>query len=132
MTNTMRCAIAAALLAASAGGVRAGDFGLDYEVERVPAARLSVAQCAATIKRAAEAAGYATRAQDVQGKLAVHVSGPGGGGRSLVTYCIQAGALTVWVVQALDYAGPGNPASARIKAEVAAALRKAAGSEAAR
>jgi hypothetical protein len=113
MTNTMRCAIAATLLAASAGAARAGDFGLDYEVERVPAARLSVAQCAATIKRAAEAAGSVTRAQDVQGKLAVHVSGPGGG-RSLVTYCIHAGALTVWVVQALDYAGPGSSASARL------------------
>jgi hypothetical protein len=63
------------LLAFSAGAA-AGDFGIDDDVERVPAARVSVASCAAAVKRGADAAGYVTRTQRDRGTLAMHVSGP--------------------------------------------------------
>ena len=48
-------------------------------------------------------------------------------GKALVSYCIQAGTRTVWVVQALDYSGPGNAASERVTKAVAAELRRASG-----
>ena len=124
MTGMKLGEAAGTLLAASASAM-ASDFGLDYDVDRVPAARLSVAGCAAAVRRASEAAGYITRTQQDQGKLALHVSGPRGDGKALVAYCIQAGALTVWVVQALDYSGPGNAASTRVMKNVAAELRRA-------
>lgn len=126
MTMEKRGLLAGALLAMSAGAA-AGDFGLDYDVERVPAARLSVASCAAAVKRGADAAGYVTRTRQDQGKLALHIAGPRGDGKALVAYCIEAGAMTVWVVQALDYTGPGGDASARVKQRVADELRRAAG-----
>ena len=122
---------ATALLAASLP-LAADDFGLSYDVERVPATQLSVADCAAAIRRASDAAGYTTRTEQDQGRLALHVSGPKGDGKALVSYCIQAGTRTVWVVQALDYAGPGNAASERVMRSVAAELRRAAGLAAAR
>lgn len=125
MTNR-RGALACVLLAFSAGAA-AGDFGIDYDVERVPAARLPVASCAAAVKRGADAVGYVTRTQQDQGKLAMHVSGPRGDGKALVAYCIEAGTMTVWVVQALDYAGPGGDASAKVRQRVADELRRAAG-----
>ena len=110
-----------------ASTLSAHDFGLDYSVERVAASSLSVAQCAATIQQAANAAGYVARVDQDQTTLALHVSGPRGGGRALVAYCIEAGDRTVYVVQALDYDGPGNPLSAQVKNQVVAALEAAAG-----
>lgn len=77
--------------------------------------------------RGTDAAGYVTRMQQDQGKLALHVSGLRGDGKVLVAYCIQAGMMTVWMVQALDYAGPGGSASARVKQRVAGELRRVAG-----
>ena len=118
---------AAGLLLAMSAVAAAGDFGLDYDVERVPATQLSVADCAAAIRRASEAAGYTTRTHQDQGKLALYVSGPRGDGKALVSYCIQAGTRTVWVVQALDYSGPGNAASANVMKAVAKELRRASG-----
>ena len=47
-------------------------------------------------------------------------------GRSLVSYCITAGDQTVFLIQAFDYAGPGNPDVDRAKARVGAEVRKAA------
>lgn len=122
----MRSAAAGLLLAMSAVAA-ADDFGLDYDVERVPATQLSVADCAAAIRRASEAAGYTTRTHQDQGKLALYVSGPRGDGKALVSYCIQAGTRTVWVVQAMDYSGPGNAASANVMKAVAKELRRASG-----
>jgi len=119
--------IAAGVLFALSTTAAADDFGLDYDVERVPATQLSLADCAAAIRRASEAAGYVTRTQQDQGRLVLHVSGPRGDGKALVSYCIQAGTRTVWVVQALDYSGPGNAASAKVMKAVAAELRSAAG-----
>lgn len=118
---------AAGLLLALSATAAANDFGLDYDVERVPATQLPLADCAAAIRRASEAAGYVTRTQQDQGKLVLHVSGPRGDGKALVSYCIQAGTRTVWVVQALDYSGPGHAASAKVMKAVAAELRSAAG-----
>ena len=114
------------LLAASAPAV-ASDFGLEYDVERVPTAQLSLADCAAAVRRASEEAGYVMRTEHDQGKLVLHVSGPAGEGSALVGYCIQAGTRTVWVVQVLDYEGAGNAASAAVMKAVAAELRSAAG-----
>lgn len=127
MKETKQPGIVAGLLLAASLPAAADDFGLSYDVERVPATQLSVADCAAAIRRASEAAGYATRTQQDQGKLALHVSGPRGDGKALVGYCIQAGTRTVWVVQALDYSGPGNAASERVTKAVAAELRRASG-----
>ncbi|MBP6797052.1 MAG: hypothetical protein KA124_03040, partial [Luteimonas sp.] len=75
---------------------------------------------------------YTTRTEQDQGRLALHVSGPKADGKALVSYCIQAGTRTVWVVQALDYSGPGNAASERVMKAVAAELRRAAGLPAAK
>ena len=118
---------AVGLLLAMSAVAAADDFGLDYDVERVPATQLSVADCATAIRRASEAAGYTTRTHQDQGKLALYVSGPRGDGKALVSYCIQAGTRTVWVVQALDYSGPGNAASANVMKAVAKELRRASG-----
>ena len=118
---------AATLLLAVSLSLAANDFGLSYDVERVPATQLSVADCAAAIRRASDAAGYTTRTEQDQGRLALYVSGPKGDGKALVSYCIQAGTRTVWVVQALDYSGPGNASPERVMKAVAAELRRAAG-----
>ena len=118
---------AATLLLAVSLSLAANDFGLSYDVERVPATQLSVADCAAAIRRASDAAGYTTRTEQDQGRLALHVSGPKADGKALVSYCIQAGTRTVWVVQALDYSGPGNAASANVMKAVAKELRRASG-----
>ena len=118
---------AAGLLLTISAVAAADDFGLDYDVERVPATQLSVADCAAALRRASEAAGYTTRTHQDQGKLALYVSGPRGDGKALVSYCIQAGTRTVWVVQAMDYSGPGNAASANVMKAVATELRRASG-----
>lgn len=119
--------LSAGLLLAASPLVAASEFGLDYDVERVAAAQLSLAGCAAAVERGSTRAGYATRTRQDQGKLVLHVSGPKGDGKALVSYCIQAGTQTVWVVQALDYAGPGKAAPSQVMKAVVAELRRAAG-----
>lgn len=115
---------AAALLAALP--VAASDFSLGYDVDRFPATALSMQACRAAIARGATAVGYTTRTDQDQKTLVLHVSAPRGDGRSLVSYCISAGDQTVFVIQAFDYSGPGNPDVDRVKARVAAEVRKAA------
>ncbi|MBP6797213.1 MAG: hypothetical protein KA124_03870 [Luteimonas sp.] len=127
MKEATMAATVATLLLATSLPLAANDFGLSYDVERVPATQLSVADCAAAIRRASDAAGYTTRTEQDQGRLALYVSGPKGDGKALVSYCIQAGTRTVWVVQALDYSGPGNASPERVMKAVAAELRRAAG-----
>jgi len=105
----------------------ADDFSLGYDVDRYPATQLSVKSCLAALARGAAAAGYTTRTQRDQGTLATHVSGPAGGGRALVSYCISAGTHTAFVVQTLDYSGPDSRATEAVKARVTAEVRKAAG-----
>lgn len=116
--------LALAFFACSAPSV-AGDFGLEYATERVPAAQLSMAQCAAAINRGSQASGYITHLEQDQGTSRIFVSGPKGAGRSLVAYCIQAGSMTVYVVQAMDYAGPGSSESKQVKQRVVDALKRA-------
>ncbi len=103
----------------------ASDFGLEYAIERTPATQLSMAQCAAAVKRGSQTVGYLTRIEQDQGASRIFVSGPKGDGRSLVAYCIQAGSMTVYVVQAFDYSGPGGAEAARVKQAVVAALKQA-------
>ena len=117
--------LAGALALTLSGPVAASDFGLEYAVERAPATQLSMAQCAAAVKRGSQAAGYLTRIEQDQGASRIFVSGPKGDGRSLVAYCIQAGSTTVYVVQAFDYAGPGGVEAARVKQAVVTALKQA-------
>lgn len=119
--------LSAGLVLAASPLVAASDFGLDYDVERVAAAKLSLAGCAAAVERGSNKAGYATRTKQDKGKLILHVSGPEGDGRALVSYCIQAGTQTVWIVQTLDYAGSGKAASPHVVKTVVAELRRAAG-----
>lgn len=119
--------LVASLMLATSSALAADDFGMEYAVERVPASRLSVVQCAKAVRGAAEAGGYVTRSQQVGDTLALHVAGPPGDGRALIAYCIQAGELTVYVVQVLDYAGPGGAAVARFKEQVVKALERATG-----
>ena len=109
MKEATMAATVATLLLATSLPLAANDFGLSYDVERVPATQLSVADCAAAIRRASDAAGYTTRTEQDQGRLALHVSGPKADGKALVSYCIQAGTRTVWVVQALDIRGRATP-----------------------
>ncbi|WP_242111521.1 DUF6180 family protein [Luteimonas aquatica] len=127
-TNAMRkragLGIAALLAVPAVAG--ADDFGLNYAVEREPATRLSVPACAAAVRRGADALGYVTRLEQDHKTLAVHVSGPRGDGRALVAYCIEAGSLTVYVVQALDYSGPGSADSEKAKQRIVAELRRTA------
>lgn len=116
--------LAGSMLAGSAPAA-ASDFGLDYAVERVPASQLSLAQCASAIRRGSQAAGYLTRIDQDQSTLRTFVSGPKGDGHALVAYCVQAGGLTVYVVQVLDYSGPGGREAQRAKQAVVAELKKA-------
>lgn len=51
---------------------------------------------------------------------------PRADGRSLISYCISAGDQTVFVIQAFDYSGPGNPDVDKVKQRVGAEVRKAA------
>lgn len=106
-------------------GAAAADFSLGYEVDRVPAAQLSVQACNAAIGRGAAALGYVVRANQDQKTLSLHVSGPRPEGRSLVAYCIAAGNHTAWVVQAFDYSGPGLSEPGVIAKKVAGEIRKA-------
>lgn len=118
--------LSAAALAPSASAA-ADDFSLGYDVDRFPATQLSVEACHAALARGAAAVGYVTRNQTDQGTLATHVSGPAGGGRALVSYCLSAGDHTAFVIQAFDYSGPSSRATAPVKACVASEVRKAAG-----
>ncbi|WP_394537285.1 DUF6180 family protein [Lysobacter enzymogenes] len=111
-------------LALPASGA-AADFSLGYDVDRVPAAQLSVQACNAAIGRGAAALGYAVRANQDQKTLTLHVSGPRQEGRSLVAYCLAAGTQTAWVVQAFDYSGPGLSEPGAIARKVAGEIRKA-------
>lgn len=106
--------------------VAADDFSLDYTVERTPATRLSLENCAAAIKRGAEASNYTTRPQQERPTLAVYVAGPPEDGGAVVAYCIQAGDKTVYVVQTLDYSGPTSAVSASVKDRIVAELQKTA------
>lgn len=124
MARCFHALLGACALALSAP-LAAADFGMEYAIERVPAAQLSMAQCSAALKRGSQAAGYITRTDQDQGASRIFVSSPSGEGRSLVAYCIQAGSMTVYVVQAFDYAGPGSSEAARVKQAVVAALKKA-------
>lgn len=127
----MKTLVLTLLVAGSAMGVArpaaADDFSLGYDVDRFPATRLSMSACRAAVARGAAALGYATRVDQDQKTLVVHVSAPRNAGRSLVSYCITAGDQTVFLIQAFDYAGPGNPDVDRAKARVGAEVRKAAG-----
>ena len=105
----------------------AGDFSLGYDVDRFPATKLSMSACRAAVTRGANALGYTTWIDQDQKTLVVHVSAPRTEGRSLVSYCISAGDQTVFLIQAFDYSGPGNPDVDRVKARVGAEVRKAAG-----
>lgn len=127
-TPTFARIVAATLLAAALPAtVAASDFSLGYDVDRLPASRLSLPACRAAIARGAAAVGYVTRVDQDQKTMVLHVSGPRTDGRSLISYCISAGDQTVFVIQAFDYSGPGNPDVDRVKARVAAEVRKAAG-----
>lgn len=117
----------AGLSLAPALAATADDFSLGYDVDRYPATQLSVKSCLAALARGAAAVGYVTRTQSDQGTLATHVSGPAGGGRALVSYCISAGTHTAFVVQALDYSSPDSRVTDAVKAQVTAEVRKAAG-----
>ncbi|MBD8643370.1 hypothetical protein IFT63_07170 [Stenotrophomonas sp. CFBP 13724] len=114
----------AALAMASPG--KANDFSLGYDVDRFPAAKLSMQACRAAVTRGAAAVGYSTRVDQDQKTLVLHVSAPREDGRSLISYCISAGDHTVFVIQAFDYSGPNNPDVDRVKARVGAEVRKAA------
>lgn len=102
----------------------ADDFSLGYDVDRFPASKLSLQTCRAAVSRGAAALGYTTRVDQDQKTLALHVSAPRTDGRSLIAYCISAGDQTVFVIQAFDYSGPGNPDVDRVKARVGAEVRK--------
>lgn len=120
---------AIAIVASVAGAATASgqDFSLGYDVDRFPAKTLSLPACRAAVSRGAAAVGYTTRVDQDQKTLVLHVSAPPGDGRSLVSYCISAGDQTVFVIQAFDYTRPNSPEVDKIKARVAAEVRKAAG-----
>jgi len=126
----MKTLVLALLVAGSALGIArpaaAHDFSLGYDVDRFPATRLSLGACRAAVARGAAALGYTTRVDQDQKTLVVHVSAPRTEGRSLVSYCITAGDQTVFLIQAFDYTGPGNPDVDRAKARVGAEVRRAA------
>ena len=124
MTRIFSCAALTALLALPLAS-NANDFGLSYDVDRVDASRLSLAECGTAISRGATSLGYVTRAHDAQDQLITHVSGPQGDGSAVIAYCIGAGDQTVFVVQALDYSGPGTADAERVKARVTSEIRKA-------
>ncbi len=124
--KTMMFALLAVTALAAARPAAADEFSLGYDVDRYPASKLSMAACRAAVARGAAAAGYTTRVDQDQKTLALHVSAPRQDGRSLISYCIAAGDQTVFVIQAFDYSGPGNPDVDRVKARVGAEVRKAA------
>lgn len=125
MKQTMALACALALLPALPASA-AAEFSLGYDVDRFPVRQLSVQACHAAVARGAAALGYATRVEQDQKTLVLHVSAPASNGRSLISYCISAGDHTVFVIQALDYSGPGNPDVDRVKQRVASEVRRAA------
>ncbi|MBB3342217.1 DUF6180 family protein [Luteimonas sp. RC10] len=127
MKQVSLATLLALAVSAPMASATADDFSLGYDVDRYPATQLNIKACLAALARGAAAVGYTTRAQSDQGTLATHVSGPAGGGRALVSYCISAGDHTAFVVQALDYSGPDSRGPDTIKARVAAEVRKAAG-----
>ena len=100
-----RVALFAAFAASLATPAIASDkFGLEYRVERVDAARLSIADCLGVAQKASAAIGYLPATQkSYPGQLAVFASGPRAGGGSLTVYCIAVDRKTAFVVQALDY-----------------------------
>lgn len=116
---------AAALLPAMPALAQA-EFSLGYDVDRFPARQLSVQACRAAVAKGAAALGYTTRVDQDQKTLVLHVSAPKANGRSLISYCISAGDQTVFVIQAFDYSGPGNPDVDRVKQRVGAEVRRAA------
>lgn len=117
-----------ALLACSP--VRASsEFSLGYDVDRFPARQLSMDACRVAVAKGAASLGYTTRVNQDQKTLVLHVSAPRTDGRSLISYCISAGDQTVFVIQALDYSGPGNPDVDRVKQRVGAEVRRAAGAK---
>jgi len=126
VTKSLKVALAGAVMMASLPAMAASEFSLGYDVDRFPATQLSLASCRAAIARGAAALGYTTRVDQGQGTLTVHVSAPRTDGRSLIAYCIGAGNQTVFVIQAFDYSGPGNPDVDRVKQRVGAEVRKAA------
>lgn len=127
MKAVAAAALAAGLTWGSVAPVSANDFSLGYDVDRFPAAKLSMAACRAAVSRGATALGYTTRVDQDQKTLVIHVSAPRTDSRSLVSYCITAGDQTVFLIQAFDYSGPGNPDVDRVKARVGAEVRRAAG-----
>ncbi|WP_141739134.1 MULTISPECIES: DUF6180 family protein [Stenotrophomonas] len=104
----------------------AAEFSLGYDVDRFPARQLSMQKCHEAVARGASALGYSTRVDQDQKTLVLHVSAPRADGRSLISYCISAGDQTVFVIQAFDYSGPGNPDVDKVKQRVGAEVRKAA------
>lgn len=119
------CAMAVAASLSFSGIAAADDFSLAYSVERTPATRLSMENCSAAIKRAAEISNYTTRVQQEHPTLTVYVAGPPEDGGAVVAYCIQAGDKTVYVVQTLDYSGPTSTVSTQVKDRIVAELEKA-------
>jgi hypothetical protein len=113
-------------LLASTHASAASEFSLGYDVDRFPARQLSLASCHAAVAKGAASLGYTTRVDQDQKTLVLHVSAPRTDGRSLISYCISAGDQTVFVIQAFDYSGPGNPDVDRVKQRVGSEVRKAA------
>jgi len=127
MRKTAFAALAIMASVAEISPAGAQDFSLGYDVDRFPAKTLSLQACRSALSRGAAAVGYTTRVDQDQKTLIVHVSAPPGDGRSLVAYCVTAGDQTVFLIQAFDYTRPNSPEVDRIKARVAAEVRKAAG-----
>ncbi|WP_313204007.1 DUF6180 family protein [Stenotrophomonas sp.] len=124
--KSLTLALASAVLLTSLPAMAAAEFSLGYDVDRFPAKQLSLASCRAAIAKGATALGYTTRVDQDQKTLTVHVSAPRAEGRSLIAYCISAADQTVFVIQAFDYSGPGNPDVDRVKQRVGAEVRRAA------
>lgn len=127
MKTTLLTALCALTLLPAVPAMAASEFSLGYDVDRFPARQLSLQSCHAAVARGAAAVGYTTRVDQDQQTLVLHVSAPRADGRSLISYCIRAGDQTVFVIQAFDYSGPGNPDVDRVKQRVAAEVRRAAG-----
>ena len=103
----------------------AGDFNLEYRVERAASAKLNLDQCAEIAQGEAKSAGYTQTVSRYPGQLVTVTGGPGGGGSSFIVHCIAVDQKTVSVVQAIDYRGRSG-ATARFADRVQAALVKAA------
>lgn len=126
MKKTLLTAVAAMALLPAVPALAAAEFSLGYDVDRFPARQLSLQACHAAVAKGAAALGYTTRVDQDQNTLVLHVSAPRTDGRSLISYCISAGDQTVFVIQAFDYSGPGNPDVDRVKQRVGAEVRQAA------